>query len=106
MVKQYDIFYTDLDPTKGREINKVRPCVVISPNHTNLTLGTVLVAPLTTKKHAFPMRVDVIISNKHGFVMLDQIRCVDKRRLVRKIGKLSKSKVEKVKAVLKEYLVD
>lgn len=106
MVKQYEIYWVALDPTLGSEINKVRPCLVISPNESNQFLNTVLIAPITSKIRKFPMRLAVILENKNGQICFDQIRCIDKTRLKTKIDTLAKNDVEKVKNVLKEYLVN
>lgn len=106
MVKQYEIYWVILDPTLGSEINKIRPCLVISPNESNQFLNTVLIAPITSKIRNFPMRLDVILENKKGQICYDQIRCIDKIRLKNKIDTLSKTKIEKVKNLIKEYLVD
>lgn len=86
VVKQFEVYLVLLDPTKGSEIRKTRPCVVISPDEMNNFLKTVLVIPLTSTKRAFPTRVDCIFDNKEGQVAIDQMRAVDKIRLVKKLG--------------------
>lgn len=106
MVKQYEIYWVALDPTLGSEINKVRPCLVISPNESNQFLNTVLIAPITSKIRNFPMRLVVVLENKNGQICFDQIRCIDKIRLKTKIAALAKNDIENVKNVLKEYLVN
>ncbi|WP_395053060.1 type II toxin-antitoxin system PemK/MazF family toxin [Flavobacterium sp.] len=106
MVNQYEIFWVVLDPTLGSEINKIRPCLIISPNDSNHYLNTVLIAPITSTLRKFPMRVDIILENKNGQIALDQIRCIDKVRLKNKIDILSKKEILKVKSLIKEYLVD
>lgn len=106
MVKQYEIYWVSLNPTQGSEINKTRPCVVISPNISNKHLNTVLIAPVTSTIRGFPMRIAILIKNKKGQVCFDQIRCVDKSRLSNKISVLSKNKIEELKGVLKEFLID
>ena len=88
MVKQFDIYLIGLDPTIGSEIQKARPCTVISPNEMNRHLRTVIVAPITTSTNKYPTRVPVVFNNKNGLITLDQIRTVDKKRLIKKIGKL------------------
>lgn len=88
MVKRFDIWLVDLNPTKGREINKTRPCVVISPNEMS-ALSTVLMAPMTTKGFEFPCRIKCRFKGKSGLILLDQIRAVDKSRLVKKLGTIS-----------------
>jgi mRNA interferase MazF len=106
MVKQYEIYWVALDPTLGSEINKVRPCLVLSPNESNQFLNTVLIAPITSKIRNFPMRLDVILENKSGQICLDQIRCIDKIRLKTKMATLAINDVANVKNLLKEYLIN
>lgn len=84
-VKRFEIWLVDLNPTKGREINKTRPCVVISPNEMS-ALSTVLMAPMTTKGFDFPYRISCRFKGKTGLILLDQIRAIDKSRLVKKLG--------------------
>ena len=88
MVKRFDVWLVDLNPTKGREINKTRPCVVISPNEMS-ALSTVLMAPMTTKGFEFPCRIKCRFKGKSGLILLDQIRAIDKSRLVKKLGTIS-----------------
>ncbi len=83
--KRFDVWLVDLNPTKGREINKVRPCVVISPNEM-ARLSTVLMAPMTTKGFEYPCRVECRFKGKKGLILLDQISAVDKARLIKKVG--------------------
>ena len=90
----------------GHEIRKTRPCLVISPDEINDNLGTVIIAPMTTKSHAYPSRVEVSFQGKKGWIVLDQIRTVDKRRLVNKIGAIDEKTIRQVKAVIQEMLVD
>lgn len=93
-VNRFDIWLVDLNPTKGREINKTRPCVVISPNEM-AALSTVLMAPMTTRGFAFPCRITCRFKGKKGLVLLDQIRAIDKSRLLKKLGMVSrKTRVE------------
>ncbi|MDE6718495.1 MAG: type II toxin-antitoxin system PemK/MazF family toxin [Treponemataceae bacterium] len=106
MVNQYEVHLINLDPTIGHEIKKMRPCLVISPNEMNQNLATVIIAPMTTKSHNFPTRVRVNFGGKIGWIVLDQIRTVDKIRLAKKLGSISKKTIEQTKAVLKEMLVD
>jgi len=102
MVKQYDVYWVDLDPTRGSEIKKKRPCVIISPKEMNNNLNTIIIAPLTSTVRSYPTRVSVTINKKKGQVALDQIRSIDKSRLSNKMDSLSKVSVEKVKGVLIE----
>ena len=88
LIKRFDVWLVDLNPTIGREINKTRPCIVISPNEMT-ALSTVLMAPMTTKGFEFPCRVTCKFNDKKGLVLLDQIRAVDKSRLVKRLGTVS-----------------
>lgn len=106
MVKQYEVYWVNLDPIVGREINKTRPAVVISPDVSNNLLGTVLIAPVTSSIRKFPMSVNVVLNGKKGQVALDQIRCVDKKRLVDFLAKLSSKEEQTLKQILKQYLID
>ena len=105
-IGQYEVFLINLDPTIGHEIKKTRPCVVISPDEMNLNIQTVIIAPMTTKSHDYPTRVKMKFQSKSGWIVLDQIRTVDKRRLVKRLGRITRSEIEKVKYVIKEMLVD
>lgn len=88
VISRFDVFLVALDPTRGREIRKTRPCVVVSPDEMNRHIGTVIVAPMTTKGTAYPTRVPVRFHAKSGQIVLDQIRAVDKGRLVRRLGRV------------------
>ena len=87
-VKRFDVFLVNLDPTVGHEIQKTRPAVVISPDEMNDYISTVIIAPMTTKSHAYPTRISCTFEGKEGWVVLDQIRTVDKARLVSKLGEM------------------
>ena len=104
--KQYDIFVFDPNPTKGHEVRKIRPCVIISPDELNDFLSTVIIAPLTTKVRNYPFRPAIKLGKVSGSIMLDQIRCIDKSRLTKRIGELPQSVIMTVKNVLKEMLVE
>lgn len=106
MVKQYDIYWVNLDPTLGSEIKKSRPCIIISPNFSNKILNTVLVAPITSALRNFPMRIEITLKGKRGQVALDQIRCIDKLRLGNKMDSLNKRSIKELKAILSEYLIE
>lgn len=106
MVKQYDIYWVNLDPMVGNEIRKTRPCLVISPNFSNKILNTLLIAPITSSIRNFPMRIKIELKGKMGQVALDQIRCVDKSRLFGKIDSLDKKSIKEFKEILSEYLVE
>lgn len=106
MIRQYDIYIVALDPTVGAEMQKTRPSVVISPAEMNGSLQTIQIAPLTSTLNALPWRVPITFQGKKGMVVLDQIRTVDKRRLIRKAGRAGRAVVEKIKQVIREMLVD
>lgn len=101
-VNRFDVFLIALDPTIGREIKKTRPCVVISPDEMNHHIGTIIVAPLTSKGRHYPTRVDCTFQGVAGQIVLDQIRTVDKARLVKKLGRLSPTASDCVLEVLSE----
>ncbi len=88
MVKRFDVYLVRLDPTMGSEIKKTRPALVVSPNEMNHWIKTVIVAPMTTKRRNFPSRVMCDFQEKEGQIALDQIRTVDKARLIRKLGRI------------------
>jgi mRNA interferase MazF len=104
-IKQYQIILVNLDPTIGSEIKKTRPCVVISPDEMNDHLRTVVIAPMTTSSKNYPTRAEIKHDNKIGWIVLDQIRTIDRQRILKDLGKLSKPEIKKVKAILKETFV-
>ena len=101
-IQRGDVYLVVLNPTRGREIKKTRPCVVVSPNELNAHLQTYIVAPLTTGSHAYPFRVPCRFSHKDGHIVLDQIRTIDKERLVKRLGRVTDATLEKVLGVLHE----
>ena len=101
-VRRGDVFLVSLDPTRGGEIQKTRPCVIVSPDELNSYLRTFIVAPLTTGGHSYPFRVPCRFEGRSGYVVLDQIRAIDQGRLVRRLGKLSSSTLGRVLAALQE----
>jgi len=105
-IKQYYIILVNLDPTIGSEIKKTRPCVVISPNEMNRYLQTIVIAPITTTSKSYPTRIEITHENKTGWIVLDQIRTIDKQRILKELGKLSKSEIKEVKAIMKETYID
>jgi mRNA interferase MazF len=102
VVKRFDVYLINLDPTVGSEIRKTRPCLVISPDEMNHFIRTVIVAPMTTKGAQYPTRVSCKFQGKQGQVVLDQIRTVDKARLVRRLGKVTEQTRAAVLSVLGE----
>lgn len=105
-IRQYQIVLASLDPTIGSEIKKTRPCVVISPDEMNRYLRTVVIAPMTTTSKDYPTRVEIKHDNKIGWILLDQIRTIDKQRIIKELGKLSRPEIKAVKEILKETYVD
>jgi len=101
-VSRGDIFLVDLDPTRGHEIRKMRPCLVVSPDELNQYVQTFIVAPLTTGSHAYPFRVSCTFQGKHGHIVLDQIRTVDRERLVRRLGSPPQRVLNECLAVLQD----
>ena len=99
---RFDVVLVSLDPTVGREIRKTRPCVVISPDEMNRNIGTIVVAPMTTNGRDYPTRIPVTFKRKRGQIVLDQIRTVDKKRLVRRLGKIDNTTGGRVLTVLQE----
>jgi len=105
VVRRFDVFLVNLDPTVGSEIRKTRPCVVISPDEMNRWIRTVIIAPMTTKKRDYPTRVVSRFQGKDGQIVLDQIRTVDKTRLVKKLGRLDEAEQRAVLDTLAEMFV-
>jgi mRNA interferase MazF len=97
-----DVFLVGLDSTRGDEIQKPRPCVIISPDELNLNLRTFIVAPLTTGGHSYPFRVPCKFQGRTGHIVLDQIRTVDRERLVRRLGRLSTATLGRALVILQE----
>ena len=106
VVKRFEVYLVNLDPTLGSEIQKTRPCLIISPDEMNDHIATVIVAPMTTKGRMYPTRVNCQFEGKEGQVVLDQIRTVDKIRLVKKIGKINASTQKEVLVVLIEMFAE
>ncbi|MFH2091916.1 MAG: type II toxin-antitoxin system PemK/MazF family toxin [Pseudomonadota bacterium] len=101
-IKRFQVYLVNLDPTIGHEIKKTRPCLIVSPNEMNLNIGTVIVAPMTTKGRNYPTRVMCSFQDKKGQVVLDQIRTIDKKRLIRKVGSIDSKSQNKVFDILQE----
>jgi len=102
VINRFEVFLINLDPTVGHEIQKTRPCIVISPNEMNRHISTVIIAPMTTKGKKFPSRISCTFQGKNGQIILDQIRTVDKRRFVKKLGTISKKTQVKTISLLQE----
>ncbi|MEA4916999.1 Endoribonuclease toxin MazF [bioreactor metagenome] len=105
-IKQYDLVLVNLDPTIGSEIKKTRPYVVISPNEINKYLQTIVIAPLTSSSKPYPTRVEIKQAKTKGWIVLDQIRTVDRTRIIKKLGNLTTTEIADVKAVIKETYVE
>jgi len=105
-LKQYQIVLVNLDPTLGSEIKKTRPCVIVSPNEINDHLRTVVIAPMTSTDKRYPTRVKVKHNNQEGWIVLEQLRTVDKIRILRKLGNLTEKEIKECKRVIKETYVD
>ena len=105
-MNRFDVYLVTLDPTLGSEIKKTRPCLVVSPNEPNRHLATVLVAPMTTKGRDYPTRVPCHFQGKRGQIVLDQLRAVDKARLVKRLGRISPTVQGTVLAALAEMFAE
>ncbi len=106
-VKRFDVYWVNLDPTVGsEEIQKTRPCLVVSPDEMNRHMATVIVAPMTTKGRPYPTRVSCQFQNKEGQIVLDQLRTVDKVRLVKRLGQIDVETQRAVLAVLAEMFAE
>jgi len=106
VVKRFEVYLVNLDPTLGREIQKTRPCLIISPDEMNDHISTVIIAPMTTKGKDYPTRVKCQFEGKKGQIVLDQIRSVDKIRLVKKLGKISVSTRKEVLVILLDMFAE
>lgn len=106
MVNQFDIYWVDLNPTIGAEIQKIRPCVVVSPKELNRHLATVVIIPITSAIHGYPFRVLCRIDGRDGEIVIDQIRSVDKSRLKKKIASLSQVERENLQDILRQMFCE
>ena len=106
VVNRFDVFLVNLDPTIGSEIKKTRPCLIISPNEINHHIATVIVAPMTTKGQPYPTRVTCQFQGQNGQIVLDQIRTVDKTRLVKLLGQISEEEQKTVLDILAEMFAE
>jgi mRNA interferase MazF len=106
VVRRFDVFLVNLDPTVGSEIQKTRPCVVLSPDEMNRYIATVIIAPMTTKVKAYPTRIICQFQGKDGQIVLDQIRTIDKARLVKKLGQISQDEQKTVLDTLAEMFAE
>ena len=102
VIKRFDVYLVNLEPTVGSEIRKTRPCLVVSPDEMNRHIATVIVAPMTTKGRAYPTRVSCRFQGKDGQIVLDQLRTVDKARLVKRLGRVHTATQKAVLTTLAE----
>jgi mRNA interferase MazF len=101
-MRRFDVYLTNLEPAYGKEMKKTRPTVIVSPDVMNQHIGTVIIAPLTTRSRKYPSRVNITFKRKKGQIVLDQLRAVDKRRLLKRLGKISRRNANKVLDVLRD----
>src|SRR5437660_403157 len=102
VINRFEVYLVNLDPTVGKEIKKTRPCLVVSPDEMNHNIQTVIIAPMTTKGHPYPSRVPCRFKGKNGQIVLDQLRTLDKLRLVKKLGRMDSKTSMLVLDVLQE----
>ncbi len=106
VVKRFEVYLVNLDPAVGSEIKKTRPCLIVSPDEMNRHIATVIIAPMTTRGRNYPTRVGCEFEGKSGQVVLDQLRTVDKKRLVKKVGKIDKKTQQAVLLTLAEMFAE
>jgi mRNA interferase MazF len=106
VVERFDVFLVNLDPTVGSEIQKTRPCVVISPDEMNRHIATVIIAPMTTKGRQYPTRLPCQFQGKNGQIVLDQIRTVDKNRLIKKLSQISQHEQQLLLEILAKMFAE
>jgi mRNA interferase MazF len=102
VISRFDVYLVNFDPTIGHEVRKTRPCLIVSPDEMNRYIGMVIVAPMTTKGRDYPTRVNLTFQGKKGQIILDQIRTIDKSRLIKRLGKIDKNTGPKVLEILEE----
>ena len=105
-LSQYEIVLVNLDPTIGSEMKKTRPAVIISPNEMNKFLNTIVIAPITSSSKNYPTRIEISHSKTKGWIVLDQVRTIDKQRIIKKISDINEKDIVKIKSVLREIFVD
>jgi mRNA interferase MazF len=106
VVKRFDVYRVNLDPTVGAEIQKTRPCLIISPDEMNSTIQTAIIAPMTTKSRNYPTRVSCRFEGKDSYIVLDQLRTVDKARLISRLGHITPATRRRVLSVLAELFAE
>ena len=105
-IKQYKVVLVNLDPTLGSEVKKTRPCLVISPDEMNKYLNTIIIAPITSSSKPYPTRIEIKGENTKGWVMIDQIRTIDKQRITKVFNSVSENEIMEIKNVIKNTFVD
>lgn len=105
-ITQYQIILVNLDPTIGHEIKKTRPCLVLSPDEMNRRIQTVIIAPITSTNKNYPTRLPIGHTNLSGEIALDQIRTIDRKRMIKTLGSLTKKEITEIKRILQEMLID
>ena len=105
-IRQYEVVLLNLEPTIGSEMKKTRPCVVLSPNEMNKYLQTIVIAPLTSSSKPYPTRIEITQEVIKGWIVIDQIRTVDRIRIIKSLGYLTEKEIDNVKNVIKEAYVD
>ena len=105
-INRFDVYLIELDPTVGSEIQKTRPCLVISPEEMNNNIRTVIIAPMTTKSRAYPTRIACTFEKREGYIVLDQIRTVDQQRLLKRLGKIDRETQSAVLKALAELFAE
>lgn len=105
-LKQYQVVLVNLDPTTGSEIKKTRPCLIISPDEMNRYLKTLVIAPMTTVNKPYPTRVQTKLKGKKGWIVLDQIRTIDRTRVIKVLGSIPPKEIAACKSVVREAFVD
>ena len=105
-IKQYKVVLVNLDPTLGSEVKKTRPCLVISPDEMNKHLNTIIIAPITSSSKPYPTRIEIKGENTKGWVMIDQIRTIDKQRITKVLNSISENEIMEIKNVIKNTFVD
>jgi len=106
VIRQYEVYLISLDPTIGHEIKKARPCVIISPDEMNKNISTAIIAPMITQSHSYPSRIPLKFTGKDAWIVLDQLRTVDRKRLIKKLGEIDQKTINQVRSIIKEMLVD
>lgn len=105
-IRQYQIIVVNLDPTMGSEIRKTRPCVVVSPDEMNRHLNTITICPITSTSKPYPTRIKLLVQRKVSWIVVDQIRTIDRNRIVKGAGHLKIETIVELKAIIKETFVD